>query len=478
MKKKTIAVLCAAVIIVAAGVGGLWYAFQGSKASEEESVVYVNTIAQLTGISGGNGLSNRFAGVVESQNTWKVEKTSEKTVKEIYVEEGQEVQKGTPLFSYDTDQFQANLDQARLDLERSQNELSSMKDNIAQLQKDKKNAPKDQQASLTLEIQQAELDLKKKEYDIKSKQTEIEGLENDIKNATVVSEIAGVVKTINKDDNGSAGIYYGAQDNSFITVLETGTFQVKGTINEQNMGAISQEMRVIVHSRADSSKTWGGKISKIDLENAQTGNNNYGMVTDSGSQTQSSSYPFYVELDTGEGLMLGQHVYIEPDNGQSGKPKTGLWLPEYFINDVDTADPYVWADNGKERLEKRFVKLGEYDEAAMEYEIKDGLTKEDAVTFPEDGLEEGMKTVISEDGRMGQENPVSGEQDNTEMQPEGDLGNMEVLPEDAGGEILPENGEDVQNEETGETSEGQEIPMTREISGGEASVGGSEVETP
>lgn len=125
-------------------------------------MVYVNTVAQLTGISQGNGLQNRFAGVVESKNTWKVEKNAEKTVKEVYVEVGQEVQQGTPLFSYDTDQFQANLEQARLDLERGQNEISSMRDSISQLEKEKKSAPKDQQASLTLEIQQAELDLKKR----------------------------------------------------------------------------------------------------------------------------------------------------------------------------------------------------------------------------------------------------------------------------------------------------------------------------
>ena len=174
-------------------------------------------------------------------------------MKEIYVEEGQEVVQGTPLFSYDTDQFQANLEQARLDLERGQNEISSMSDNIAQLRKEKKSAPKEQQASLTLEIQQAELDLKKKEYEIKSKQTEIEGLESDILNATVVSEIAGVVKTINKDDS-NANYYYGNSDNSFITVLETGTFQVKASVNEQNMSAVSQGMPVIVHSRADSEK--------------------------------------------------------------------------------------------------------------------------------------------------------------------------------------------------------------------------------
>ena len=33
----------------------------------------------------------------------------------------------------------------------------------------------------------------------------------------------------------------------------------------------------------------------------------------------------------------------------------------------------------------------------MEYQITDGLAEDDAITFPEDGLEEGMKTVAPTD---------------------------------------------------------------------------------
>ena len=107
--------------------------------------------------------------------------------------------------------------------------------------------------------------------------------------------------------------------------------------------------------------------------------------------TQSSNYPFYVQLDGTNGLMLGQHVYVEPDIGQQ-EVKTGIWLSDYFINDVDS-NPYVWADDGNGKLEKRSVTLGTYDENMMEYQITDGLKEEDAITFPEDGLEEGMKTA-------------------------------------------------------------------------------------
>ena len=409
MKKKVIAIVCAVAVLAAAGGGVAWH-FLGNSTKEDDNVVYVNTVKALTNLGTGNGMENRYAGVVESENTWKVEKNSEKKVKEVYVEVGQEVQVGTPLFSYDTEKFQSDLEQAQLDLERINNELSSMNTNIDQLYKDKKQASKDQQASITLEIQEAELDLKKKEYEGKSKQAEIDKLNNNITNATVISEIAGVVKSINNDDS-SAGAYSGDNsDNSFLTVLATGDFRVKGQINEQNMsdGSITEGSQVIVHSRVDENQTWTGTVTKIDRENARTGSNN--VYSSSGdSMTQSSNYPFYVQLDGTNGLMLGQHVYVEPDIGQQ-EVKTGIWLSDYFINDVDS-NPYVWADDGNGKLEKRSVTLGTHDENMMEYQITDGLAEDDAITFPEDGLEEGMKTVVSTDGSLGQSNPAGGEND-------------------------------------------------------------------
>ena len=57
--------------------------------------------------------------------------------------------------------------------------------------------------------------------------------------------------------------------------------------------------------------------------------------------------------------------------------------------------------------------LGQYDEVLMKYEIADGLEKEDLITFPEEGLEKGMTTKESSDGRMGQSNEnMSGGRDN------------------------------------------------------------------
>lgn len=106
-------------------------------------------------------------------------------------------------------------------------------------------------------------------------------------------------------------------------------------------------------------------MGSVDMDNSTSNSNSdmamFGMSSASDDQTSSSTYPFYVNLDSSEGLMLGQHVYIEPDEGQDEK-KAGIWLNDYFIVDADTDSPYVWIANGQNKLEKRDVILGQYDE--------------------------------------------------------------------------------------------------------------------
>ena len=99
---------------------------------------------------------------------------------------------------------------------------------------------------------------------------------------------------------------------------------------------------MIVRSRVDDS-TWTGTVTKIDLEHPDNGNNDGYYMGSSG--TTATKYPFYISLDSTDGLMLGQHVYVEADYGQ-GDVKEGLWLDEYYIMQEDDG-AYVWAENAK-----------------------------------------------------------------------------------------------------------------------------------
>ena len=177
-----------------------------------------------------------------------------------------------------------------------------------------------------------------------------------------------------------AGMDYSSDssDNSaFITILSTGAYRIKGKVNEMNRYSIVQGEPVIVRSRVDDQQIWHGTMGAIDEQssNSSSGSGNYGMVDSSGdSDTTSRTHPFYVDLETSDGLMLGQHVYIEKDEGQEDK-KEGVWLSDFYIVDADSQDPYVWAADEDGKLKKRKVVLGQYDEGLMEYEIADGLTR-------------------------------------------------------------------------------------------------------
>ena len=387
-RKRLTAVVIVALIAVLAGI---WYFREkgGSGGGDGQNVAYVTSVAVLTGQYASNGVFNRYAGTVESQETKAFNKREDADIKEIFVETGDEVKAGTPLFSYDNTKYEEDLAKGEIDLERQRNELDSIKSTIDQLEKEKKSAPSADKANYTVQIQEQQLNLKQQEYDIQSKELELDRIRDNIAHATVTSDMEGVVKSINKDSGSQS--YYGfggdETENGFIVIMKTGDFRVKGSVNEQNIYDITEGQPVIVHSRLDENKTWRGTVSSVDRENTVQNQNMYG------EGSGSSSYPFYVDLETSEGLLMGQHVYMEMDYGQGEKREDGLWLDEYMIDMTDPDVPFVWADNGRGKLEKRKVLLGTYDEEMMQYKINGGLSAGDSIAFPDESLKEGMKCM-------------------------------------------------------------------------------------
>ena len=411
MKKRILIAL--GILILAAGIGaGGWYYYTHHTGSTGGSdTVYVTKISKLSETD--SGVENRYAGVVEPQETVQVKIESGRKVKEVQVKTGEEVKKGQLLFQYDFGSIQQSLQEAQLALDRLKNEALSISEQITTLETEKKKATADNQLSYTIEIETQKMNLKKNEYDQKSKQAEIEKLSQATQNTEVRSEIDGVIQKIDTskmggDDSdgvndtlteGDASSDSGSGDsssNAFITILSTGAYRVKGTVNEINRDSIIEGTPVIIRSRVDSSKTWKGTMGAVDMDNSTENKSSdmamYGMSGSSDDQTSSSTYPFYVNLDSSDGLMLGQHVYIEADEGQD-EEKIGIWLNDYFIVDADTDNPYVWVSGDNNKLEKRSVVLGQYDENLAEYEIADGLTEKDKIAFPTDELKEGISVV-------------------------------------------------------------------------------------
>ena len=114
-----------------------------------------------------------------------------------------------------------------------------------------------------------------------------------------------------------------------------------------------------------------------------------------------------MELSSSDGLLMGQHVYIEPDLGQGAQDANTIHLPAYFINDADSS-PWVWAQSSSGKLEKRSVTLGEHDAELDTYIVTDGLTASDYIAFPDETLKAGMTCVPYDESTFDPDSSSSG----------------------------------------------------------------------
>lgn len=207
-------------------------------------------------------------------------------------------------------------------------------------------------------------------------------LNKQIENSTVLSTIDGIIKEVNRE----GGTDESGNKKPLVSITQTSDFRVKGSISE--MGSISEGTNVIVRSRINEDQIYKGTVTKVETDPQSNSNNNFSRA-DSGESA--SKYPFYVSLDNNKGLKLGQHVYIEVDNGQSTKKK-GIWLDASFIVSDDNGNSYVWvSERGK--LKKRKVELGKSDEETHTTKIKSGLSEDDYIAWADDSYSEGMKTT-------------------------------------------------------------------------------------
>lgn len=357
--------------------------------------VYVQKVGDLSGFGVTDG--DRFPGVVVAENVTKIQRDADKTVGELFVKAGDTVKTGDQLFSYDTEQLQLNLDKQKLEQEQLEATIENYKDQISELENQRANAGSSQQLAYTVQIQTMQVDLKEAELNLKAKKTDVAKSEALLENAVVTSPVDGQIQAINESTTDQYG-----REQAYITIQQAGSFRVQGTLGELQRGSFTVGTRVKILSRTNDD-SWTGTITTIDYENPTQNNSNNYYISDSSSSSMNSSsrYPFYVELDSTDGLILGQHVYLALD---SGEDLTGLRLSSAFVAFNDDGSTYVWAEkNGK--LEKRTVTLGEYDAMTDTYAVTDGLSESDYVAYPDENCVEGAATTrekpaetIPEDG--------------------------------------------------------------------------------
>ena len=341
--------------------------------------VYVQQVSELAGM-GGIAPGDRFAGIVVSENVAEIRKDGDRTIAELLVKEGDDVTEGQNLFSYDTEELQLTLDKQKLELEQLTASIENYRQQIEELEKQSRRLQGSAKLQYTIQLQTLEVDLKEAELKVKTKEAEIARSEEILANATVVSPVTGRVQAVSESGTDNMG-----NPLPYITIQQSGSYRLKGTLGELQRGGIMEGIRLKIVSRTDESQCWYGTVSLVDYENPSQGSD-YGMYygNSADEMTAASRYPFYVELENTDGLILGQHLYMELAT-EEGAP-TGPSIDMSFIcYEEDGVTAYVWAENGR-RLEKRTITPGEINPMAGTVEILEGLTEEDYIAFPDPNL--------------------------------------------------------------------------------------------
>ena len=395
MKKKLLVLLLGFAMIIPTGCG-----------SDTDSTIVVESVSEITGL-GTVGVTNKYAGIVVTEAEEKINKDSSLEVEEIKVKVGDEVEAGDVLFTYNQDEAELNLEKLQLELEEMENTVSSKEEEKAALEKEAKGLSGSAKLEYEIQIQTLDADIRETSYQIKDKEKEIESAKALLTSNSVTSPISGRIKSINNGESDSSDDGYdmdyddgsGMTDtttDAFITIVREDSYQIKGNVNELNAGALQEGMKVTVRSRVDDT-TWSGTISRIDWETTDQASSN--VYEEGDEMTSSSRYPFYVRLDSEDGLKLGQHVYVDTATDTGDSEEEGFALSSAYIVDPDEA-PYVWMEGSNGKLKKQEIELGEYDEEMETYEVLGGLELTDYIAFPSEDCKKGLKCIHSEDAEL------------------------------------------------------------------------------
>ncbi|MBJ8056094.1 HlyD family efflux transporter periplasmic adaptor subunit [Bacillus cereus] len=306
-------------------------------------------------------------------------------VKDIAVKEGQEVEKGTKLFSYDNEEINLQVKQAELDQKMADMRYDQGKKKIDSLKKEIKRA-KDSGAAKEvtdpMEEQVSELEMAQKTTDLEKEKGELqkEELSKKQKELTIYSNFTGVVQKLDKDAAQSSSQALGGQGKAFLQVASKDPFQVQGTLTELQKSQIQKDQTFTVTAKANNKKKWTGKITEVSEFPTSAE-----MAQAAGEGTQNmSQYTYKASLDSQDGLSPGYHVSLQVNL----ENKTMIAVPSKSIVEKGD-DTFVYTEE-KGKLHKQNVKKGATDGDWTEI-VEGAAVGQKVVKNPSDNVYDGME---------------------------------------------------------------------------------------
>ena len=427
--KKLIIILSIVAVVIAAAVVGLLIL----RSNLQKAPVY-----EVSLLNNGGFDSDTLYGTVSKSDNINFYLDSDKTVKEVFVKKGDAVQKGSPLFKYDTTVMEYSIKEKELDSERAKINLTKAQNTLQEYrnmpiivpetdppetdpptdppteppatdpsvpatgstvptepapaptepepepENDEPDEPQQDETAVksfssAAEKQQAineqQVAVNEAQAALEAANVKLESLKKALANATVMSSIDGVVDAIQNPEDIE-------NDKPFCTVKGKETMTVKGSLSEfdHSTTKVGDTITVTDFMNGNTSEA---EIIKIDDYPMENGGSMMG-----GGNPNTSYYEMTAVIQQPEGFEVNAYVSMRKLTEETG----AVTLPKVFVRKDKDGDSYVFK-NQDGKLVKQTVTTEPSSQAGTVC-ITDGIAAEDFIAFPYgDRCKEGALTV-------------------------------------------------------------------------------------
>ncbi|MCQ6277177.1 efflux RND transporter periplasmic adaptor subunit [Bacillus sp. V3B] len=305
------------------------------------------------------------------------------TIKEVHVNEGDDIKKGDPLITYENKQLSLEKEQLELTIQENYLRINQIEKQIENYYKKQKELKKENVSTLQKLQSQEELDqlqMAKRIENIALKRNLLskETIEADLNQLILSSNMDGQIVTVNDNDPLLLNT-----NTPLIHIVDTANYYIKGLISEYEVLKVQKGQHVNIKSEVVRGRTWSGTVTDIGLfseENSEASGQNglvYYPVTVSINEPNIKAKP---------GFNLVMDIETSKDTVNS--------LPlEAVKQDERNHFVYVVQDN---KAVKRDVQVGKFNEKYIE--IVEGIQKEDLIVInPPKDLQKGMEVKLKND---------------------------------------------------------------------------------
>ncbi len=363
--------LIAAALLLPNAMGGTGQVEEAGTAGFTYQVVQEGSIASSTLLTGT---------VSAADEQYVYYDPSKGDLSEVLVEQGSQVEPGTPLIRYDATELQANYDSAVRGRDKIGRQIYDLRTNGRTVQTTgdaATDAEAISSAQRSVDMQLADLN-----DSYADAQAAVDKAYAALTEATVTSTVSGTVVEVNKAVSKNS-----TTSQTVVHIVNQGSLQVTGNLTEYDLANIAVDQEVKLTTKVYPDQAWTGKITYISNYPAsdQTASTTPGTSGGTGAK-----YPFKIALTSELGnLKQGFTVNIEVINTSKNilVPVTAVVYEE--------EKTFVWTivDGKAKKVE---VSLGNAD--ALNQEVTAGLAVGDQViSIPTAELQDGKEVEAYEE---------------------------------------------------------------------------------